>query len=597
MKFIVILALCCGFLWSLSSGFVVIKSLSKLEYETLGSLNDISASDVTAILNQLASADTNGAQSGDIVLAYQNQASHHEFSHDNAPNPLFTSVSSSLLGKPTYTSLTNLLSQYTTPDSGADETLTSSKNAAITSFLSSVSSTPLYQTASTFLTSNNLITGDLTTALTNLWFQPFARSGSVKGSSGFKSIFAGETSGGNVVGFNNWIQFYTLEKSSAVNYHGWFDRQKDVQISLQFSWGTNQALIRNFLIGTSPEFEFLAYTICALAGTPSGTTKTCSFNTQGYDISLTVETITVGSTTFISTGTPSIGGSSGPVTGHTSAPGKTTTRKAGGGTDANLQALVDKMWSIDEDKAQPGDIVLDWGNKVSGSSDTSQGPLFKSVNEKLFDRPVYKDLITIYNDSLFVPQVCTAEAPMSGLRKAQLDKYLQLLSNSSVFQEAYKYLQAQGKGGSDFQDFYKNTLFPLWFGTYSRCKGPLGSSGWEHVYSGEWKGEEVDGQHNWVRYYLLEKAGQINYHGYFSHENDLIGTFQYKWNSYLKKEGGFFISTSPPFDFSVLTTCALVHSGGNACKFNVNGNYIVVTTYHQSCAAGTCLSTAYPSDH
>jgi poly(U)-specific endoribonuclease len=597
MKFIVILALCCGFLWSLSNGFVVIKHLSKLEYETLGSLNDISASDVTAILNQLASADANGAQSGDIVLAYQNQASHHEFSHDNAPNPLFTSVSSSLLSKPTYTSLTNLLSKYTTPDSGADETLTSSKNAAISSFLASISSTPLYQTASTFLTSNNLVTGDLATALTNLWFQPFARSGSVKGSSGFKSIFAGETSGGNVVGFNNWIQFYTLEKSSAVNYHGWFDRQKDVQISLQFAWGTNQALIRNFLIGTSPEFEFLAYTICALAGTSSGTSKTCSFSTQGYDITLTVETITVGSSTFISTGTPSIGSSSGPVTGQTSQPGKTTTRKAGGGTDPNLQALVDKMWSIDEDKAQPGDIVLDWGNKVSGSSDTSQNPLFKSVNEKLFDRPVYKDLITIYNDSLFVPQVCTAEAPMSGLRKAQLDKYLQLLSNTSVFQEAYKYLQTQGKGGSDFQDFYKNTLFPLWFGTYSRCKGPLGSSGWEHVYSGEWKGEEVDGQHNWVRYYLLEKAGQINYHGYFSHENDLIGTFQYKWNSYLKKEGGFFISTSPPFDLAVLTTCVLVHSGGNACKFNVDGNYIVVTTYHQSCAAGTCLSTAYPSDH
>uniref|UniRef100_A0A914R580 Endoribonuclease n=1 Tax=Panagrolaimus davidi TaxID=227884 RepID=A0A914R580_9BILA len=109
-------------------------------------------------------------------------------------------------------------------------------------------------------------------------------------------------------------------------------------------------------------------------------------------------------------------------------------------------------------------------------------------------------------------------------------------------------------------------------------------------------GEEIDGQHNWVRYYLLEKAGQINYHGYFSHENDLIGTFQYTWQSYLKKKGGFLISTSPAFDLSILTTCVLAHSGGNACKFNVNGNYVVVTSYHQQCAAGECISTAYPSD-
>jgi hypothetical protein len=59
------------------------------------------------------------------------------------------------------------------------------------------------------------------------------------------------------------------------------------------------------------------------------------------------------------------------------------------------------------------------------------------------------------------------------------------------------------------------------------------------------KGENVDGQHNWVRYYLLEKAGNITYYGYYIHDNDLIGTMKYKWQSSLKEKGGFFISTSP----------------------------------------------------
>lgn len=69
--------------------------------------------------------------------------------------------------------------------------------------------------------------------------------------------------------------------------------------------------------------------------------------------------------------------------------------------------------------------------------------------------------------------------------------------------------------------------------------------GWEHVYSGEWKGTTVDGQHNWVRYYLLQKAGLIDYQGYYSHEGDLIGTWEYSWNGYQKAKGGFFLGTSP----------------------------------------------------
>ena len=41
-------------------------------------------------------------------------------------------------------------------------------------------------------------------------------------------------------------------------------------------------------------------------------------------------------------------------------------------------------------------------------------------------------------------------------------------------------------------------------------------SGFEHVFVGEISdgGKTVGGQHNWVRVYLLEKSGHINYKGY-----------------------------------------------------------------------------------
>ncbi|KAI1694621.1 endoribonuclease xendoU domain-containing protein [Ditylenchus destructor] len=74
-------------------------------------------------------------------------------------------------------------------------------------------------------------------------------------------------------------------------------------------------------------------------------------------------------------------------------------------------------------------------------------------------------------------------------------------------------------------------------------------SGWEHVFLGEYRldrqEEIVDGQHYWVRYYLEEKTGHINYHGYHAYDEGLLATIQYTWNGYLKKVGGFLLRSSP----------------------------------------------------
>uniref|UniRef100_A0A183GE42 Endoribonuclease n=1 Tax=Heligmosomoides polygyrus TaxID=6339 RepID=A0A183GE42_HELPZ len=182
-------------------------------------------------------------------------------------------------------------------------------------------------------------------------------------------------------------------------------------------------------------------------------------------------------------------------------------------------------------------------------------------------------------------KVCTAEPAMTGFRKATIQAVMDTWTATPVFNLAFEYLKNKGA-----------FLWNLWLGTYSRCGSTLGSSGWEHVFLGEWKSGTVDGQHDWARYYLLQKADKIDYHGYYSTVDSLTGTWQYTWENELKQKGGFLIGTSPVFDFSLLTVCALIHPGSNTCKFSIDGHPLAVTSYTQTCAAGLCLSTAYPTN-
>ena len=43
----------------------------------------------------------------------------------------------------------------------------------------------------------------------------------------------------------------------------------------------------------------------------------------------------------------------------------------------------------------------------------------------------------------------------------------------------------------------------------------MNSSGFEHVFVGETREHDVTGFHNWIQFYLQEKARQLDYRGYF----------------------------------------------------------------------------------
>ncbi|CAB3399590.1 unnamed protein product [Caenorhabditis bovis] len=361
-----------------------------------------------------------------------------------------------------------------------------------------------------------------------------------------------------------------------------------IAIDLQFLLNNDLALEKSFLLNTSPEFEFAAYTVVALAG-GEGT-----YIYNGDEIVINAPTVTQSGKQSIDTVTISFAGTHKGTTKHS---GSATTRKPIA-SDADLQKLVDTMWNEDKDKPTAAEVQMDWGTHISGKTGTKNKPLFSKVDETLFKKKQYADLITTYDKNLLTPDVCKAEPAMSGFRKQYFQTVFNTFTATPMFASAFNYLKEKNIHGTNTLDNFKSSvLWPLWFGVYTRCKGPLGSSGWEHVFSGEIKGNGVDGQHDWVRYYLQQKADKIVYDGYYEHADNLIGTFQYTWLGATKPKGGFITGTSPAFDFSILTVCALAHGNGAHCQFNLNGHRITVTSYTQACGdqSGTCLATAYPS--
>ena len=80
---------------------------------------------------------------------------------------------------------------------------------------------------------------------------------------------------------------------------------------------------------------------------------------------------------------------------------------------------------------------------------------------------------------------------------------------------AHEFLASCGKTSHNVGEFKKH-LDDIWFKLYRRTKGSkaLDSSGFEHVFVGETRNKEPMGFHNWIQFYLQEKAGKVDYQGY-----------------------------------------------------------------------------------
>ena len=149
--------------------------------------------------------------------------------------------------------------------------------------------------------------------------------------------------------------------------------------------------------------------------------------------------------------------------------------------------------------------------------------LFTSVPANAFDGPTIKALLALYDNydvSCSVTEVVTAE------ERVEDDAFLDAIMATSVMQQAHTFLVSKGLADAD-PNVFKEFLRTIWMGFYNRGGGTNSACGLEHIFLGEIEtNNKIQGFHSWIRFYLDEQAGLVNYLGYIGNVN--LGTVSYR---------------------------------------------------------------------
>lgn len=254
------------------------------------------------------------------------------------------------------------------------------------------------------------------------------------------------------------------------------------------------------------------------------------------------------------------------------------TNERGFEPDEELSSILTKLWDLDENKCYPGeDFTIDLQRYVCNArqcvddSQDSKYNLFEWLDDdKIFSRETFKTfraLLDNYDMRCGEAEVVTYE------EKTENRAFINAIMETPVMKECHRYLIEKGKAPEDVGKF-KCQLYNLWFMLIRRTKGDrdFDSSSFEHVFVGEHRNNEFIGLHNWIQIYLLEKAGKIDYHGYFRRETIkddefprlLALQFTYRGDDGGEKEKPMcstFLGTSPEFEIAAYTICFFTKQG------------------------------------
>jgi len=260
--------------------------------------------------------------------------------------------------------------------------------------------------------------------------------------------------------------------------------------------------------------------------------------------------------------------------------------------DVELTEFFTHLWNNDQGRANLGtvggggaDIRVDIGGKTDAGSNKDEAPrkLFQYVNEaKLFSHPTTAALLKLHDD--YKPRASAPEdQEHNRVELAEIENFLGKVVNTPTMQRTNSFLRRVGLLNNQSLS-WKGLLRHIWFDLYSRHRGVLGSSGFEHVFLGEIDDGKVKGVHNWIWLYKMEKNGAIDYQGHISAptSNPVLLSNRFNWyfehHAYRKSKTSFILGSTPEFDMALFTVCLLKHPN-RVSKFKINGSTFMVQSW------------------
>ncbi|KAL6732707.1 hypothetical protein Aduo_003439 [Ancylostoma duodenale] len=253
--------------------------------------------------------------------------------------------------------------------------------------------------------------------------------------------------------------------------------------------------------------------------------------------------------------------------------------------------MAKKLREADEDKAQPGQISLNYQGEAKDGKDNAPKEFFLKVDHELLRKPGYSQYIDMRDN--FHRKVGIEEPRVSREEeKREIKAFLNTTLASGPWQILYDFFNRKGHPYAENQTIFRKWIKRLWFKHYSRSRGKLDSSSFEHVFIGEEKKKEVSGLHNWVRLYLLERnrTENFDYQGYILQRGNIMAALKFTWQGALKRTGSLPIGTSPQYDMALYTLCFLSRRGKEPCQVELDGCPLSVTSYDL-----LYIGTVYPT--
>ncbi|CAG9137202.1 unnamed protein product [Plutella xylostella] len=143
------------------------------------------------------------------------------------------------------------------------------------------------------------------------------------------------------------------------------------------------------------------------------------------------------------------------------------------------------------------------------------------------------------------------------------------------------------------RDFLKQ----LWFNLYSRGKGKISSSGFEHIFVSELKNGEVSGLHNWIYFGKEEAVNRINYLGYlkYSQLNDkgVVMKLHFNQQGVDKPVDTMFVGTSPELEIALYTLCFVTRADKD-CRLKLGGKDVNIVSHTFRYRSKNLIGSAYP---